>query len=354
MYLVDRYIIKNVILSTCVVMAVLLGVACFMQFFGEVGDIGKANFTAVKASLYVLMQLPFSLYQLFPMAGFIGCLIGLGRLSSTSELIVIRASGYSIIDILFSVIKAALLMLVVVTLLGEVVAPMLQSKSEHMKAVALGKQKSYANLGGVWLRDKDKFIHFGDVTSTQTAKDVSVFTLSNHQLRQASYAPVAKRLGTKLWQMQKVRQTQLKQDHSVTRQLPVMNLAINFDPVVLSLGQQSVNQQSVLGLYQSIKYRAHAGLENDGDKVALWQRIFQPFATIIMISLGIPFVFGSLRNATMGFRLLTGVIVGFAFYTLNQFLGPLALVYQISPIIGSAIPTVVFLMVCIVLFRRVS
>lgn len=42
----------------------------------------------------------------------------------------------------------------------------------------------------------------------------------------------------------------------------------------------------------------------------------------------------------MGLRILTGVIIGFAFYMLNQFLGPFAMVYQIPPVIAALMPTV--------------
>ena len=84
------------------------------------------------------MHLPFDLYQLFPMAGFLGCLIGLGRMANQSELVVMRASGASIGGILWAVIKAALLMLLLVTVFGEVVSPKLQAYSERMKSRCLG------------------------------------------------------------------------------------------------------------------------------------------------------------------------------------------------------------------------
>ena len=79
--------------------------------------------------------MPAELYQLFPVAGFLGGLIGLGRLASTSELIVMRAAGVSIARIAWAVVKAALLMLVVITVVGEWQAPTWQ-----YQAVALTRK----------------------------------------------------------------------------------------------------------------------------------------------------------------------------------------------------------------------
>ena len=61
-----------------------------------------------------------------------------------------------------------------------------------------------------------------------------------------------------------------------------------------------------------------------------------------MMLLAIPFIFGPLREVSMGVRMVSGVAVGFCFYLLNQFFGPISLVYQFSPILAALLPTLVF------------
>jgi lipopolysaccharide export system permease protein len=46
----------------------------------------------------------------------------------------------------------------------------------------------------------------------------------------------------------------------------------------------------------------------------------------------------------MGLRIVTGVIVGFSFYILNQFFGPISQVYQIPAVIAAIFPTIAFAM----------
>jgi lipopolysaccharide export system permease protein len=61
-----------------------------------------------------------------------------------------------------------------------------------------------------------------------------------------------------------------------------------------------------------------------------------------MIFLAVPFIFGPLRSVSMGFRIVTGVIVGAGFFILNQFFGPISQVYQIPAILAAVLPTITF------------
>ncbi len=57
------------------------------------------------------------------MAALIGCLIGLGTLASSSELIVMRAAGVSLGRIVWAVMKPMFVLLIAGILVGEYVAP---------------------------------------------------------------------------------------------------------------------------------------------------------------------------------------------------------------------------------------
>ena len=133
MRILDHYIRASVIWSTCLVVLILLGVESFIEFINELPSIGVSDYGILSVFTYVGMQTPADLYQLFPVAGFLGSLIGLGRLAATSELIIMRAAGVSITRIAWAVVKAALLMLIVMTLIGEWQAPTWQYQAMQFK-----------------------------------------------------------------------------------------------------------------------------------------------------------------------------------------------------------------------------
>src|SRR3990167_8328831 len=209
MRILNDYIRNAVISSSILVVFVLLGIESFMEFINQLPDIGVVHYNLLKATFYVLAQLPADLYQLFPMAGFLGCLIGLGRLASSSQLIVMRTSGVSIAGITLSVIKAAIMMMLIVTLIGEWIAPKLEAQAAHMKSLALSHEVGFKALGGIWLRDAASFVHIGDVDSSQQVSHVSRFVInSKHQLLSAAYAKTAV-FKEGRWHMLNVRESQL-------------------------------------------------------------------------------------------------------------------------------------------------
>jgi lipopolysaccharide export system permease protein len=352
MKILDRYLAAQVIKTTGLVVLVLLGIQSFLLLFNEIGLIGKNHYHLGLALLFVIMQMPTQLYQLFPMAGFLGCLLALGRLSSQSELVVMRASGMSILNISQSVLKAACFMLMTVVCIGEVLAPSCQREGWHMKARALNKEQDYKQLGGVWLKNQNQFIYMDAIKSNHDAGRVNTFKIQNNQLVQTQFSDQAQRNGNQ-WQMEGVKETNFGSILD-SLELPQVSLDTKFDPHLLVLGQASMDQLSIFSLMKTIYYRERAKLETNQYRFVFWQRLFSPFVALMMILMGIPFAMSGPRSAGMGYRLMIGVLVGFGFYTLNQFLAPLAVVYQIPAAWVAAVPIVLSSLLCVMLVRRIS
>jgi len=180
MQILNRYIRSQVIGSTVVVIFVLVGIQSFMEFVGQLSDIGVGQYGILQAFIFVPLQLPTDLYALFPMAGFLGSLIGLGRLASSSQLIVMRSAGVSIAQIAWSVVKAALLMIVVVTCIGEGIAPKLQHEADTLKAVAKAKGGEPKTLQEVWLRHGDAFVYINAVPTPSSLQGIVRFDFDDH------------------------------------------------------------------------------------------------------------------------------------------------------------------------------
>lgn len=350
----NRYICSHVIWSTAVVVFVLIGIESFMEFVGQLSDIGVGNYGILQAFLFVPLQLPTDLYELFPMAGFLGSLIGLGRLASTSQLIVMRAAGVSIVQIAWSVVKAAILMIIVVTIVGEWVAPHWQSQAAHLKSVAMGKYKQDIDLEGVWLHRDNSYINIAVVTPESTIWNITRFDFdASNRLVRMAYANNGKKVDGG-WKLYNIKETLFDGNKVTKKSIASEPLGIDFQPKLLKEAKEDVDQESVFTLFHNILYRNKTGLVSTQYQYAFWKRIIQPITTIVMICLGIPFIFGSLRSASMGFRIMTGVIIGFGFYMLNQFFGPITLVYQFPPLLAAALPTVLFMIAYAILFKRIT
>lgn len=355
MRILDRYISLSVIWASGLVVLVLAGIESFIEFIGELPSIGVAHYDILSVFAFVGMQLPTDIYQLFPVAGFIGSLIGLGRLATTSELMVMRAAGVSIARIGWAVVKAALLMLIVMTIMGEWFAPVLQYKAIHFKEKQMQRQMNPWSGEGLWLHQGQTFVYVGSIKSNAQIQDITRFDFDRQNHLIALLNAKQGFLKNNNWQLQQVDITRLTPTQATTEHDQQAPLGFTFQPELLQKRLQlDPTQQTISQLWNNIRYRRQAGLLASELESAFWARVLQPLTTVVMICLGVPFIFGSLRSASMGARILTGIIVGFIFYMLNQFLGPIALVYQWPGWIAGALPVLFFLIIYATMLSRVE
>jgi lipopolysaccharide export system permease protein len=73
-----------------------------------------------------------------------------------------------------------------------------------------------------------------------------------------------------------------------------------------------------------------------------------------MLFLAIPFVLVHERSASAGQRVLLGVLLGMAFYTLSRGMAYVAVVYDFSPAWSALLPGLAFLAIGVLLLRRVQ
>ena len=112
------------------------------------------------------------------------------------------------------------------------------------------------------------------------------------------------------------------------------------------------NQMSIKELYADTIYRSSHGFSPDQISYAFWVRLFQPLTSLVMIWLGVPFVFGSLRDASMGYRIVIGILIGFVIYIVNQMIGPLCMIYQMPPWLAAAVPIAMLFLFGMYLLKR--
>lgn len=351
MKILHRYIQQQVVVMTGLVTLIIAGLQIFITLINEMHSLGRGGYDISVALSFVLLTVPNLVYPLFPVAALIGCLIALGRLAAQSELLVMQASGVSKSDITLSILRTTLLMLLVVTFIGEYVAPLLQNKAEIYKDEAINQRPVPVARQGGWIRDQESFIHIDMVLPDNQLSGILQYQFKDKQLISALTAESARYVEGK-WELNNIAETRFHENsssviHDQTRPWPV-----SFEPDLIGLGTVQPAQNNLFDIYQYIRYLKKGGLSASNYEFALWKRLFQPLVTLVMIGLAVPFIFGPLRTVTMGFRILVGVIVGFSFYTFNEFLGPFSLVYQIPPLLAAALPIILFLIVDLYFFCR--
>lgn len=353
MKLVERYIAKTVLGSVGLVTLLLAGLQIFILFVNQLDDLGRANFGIVQTAFYVLLQMPYQVYLFFPMASLLGCLIGLGILASNRELVVMRAAGMSIGQITLAVLKVAFLVIVLVTMLGETLVPRLAHFANDQKTLALSGGQALRTAQGIWLRYQHDFIAIGSILPDDTLEQVYQFRFDNqHRMR---LARKIERIAfvDQQWQAFGVAETQIDDDHTKAMHYKHLAWDVPLQPKALNLSSSEPDEMTLAELRQFL-YAQKRGYQNTINyQLAYWQRLIQPFTTVVMMILAIPFIFGPLRSSTMGSKLLAGITVGFGFHIINRFFGPLSQVFQWPPLLAAVGPTLLFALLGMWLMSRV-
>ena len=109
---------------------------------------------------------------------------------------------------------------------------------------------------------------------------------------------------------------------------------------------------SLRGLTDYVDYLQQNAQDPSRYQLAYWRKVLQPITIVAMLLMALSFIFGPLRSVTMAARVLMGILTGFGFYMANEVFGPMALVYQLPPLAGAMLPSLLFIGLSVYFMRR--
>jgi lipopolysaccharide export system permease protein len=353
MRIVDRYIGRTIGQGVAFVLAVLLVLVVLMTFIDELDDVGRGQYRVMDAFVYVLFSVPRYVFEAFPVAALLGSLIGLGVLANHGELTAMRAAGVSIRQIVTAVLKAGVLMMAVVIVLGELVAPPMEQYAKQVRAERQHQQVILKSRYGFWARDGRAFVNIRRLLSGSALGDIYIYEFNDaRRLELMTHAAYA-HYKDDHWVLRDLKQTRVTESGVESRSLEKANWDSLLDPSLLRAVVVQPTMLPAWGLYQYISFMKENGQQVPAYEVAFWAKVVAPFATLVMLFLAVPFVFGSLRAVGIGQRIFVGALAGSVFFLLNRALSYVAVVYELNPVVAAALPAAAFLLVGTLLLRRI-
>jgi lipopolysaccharide export system permease protein len=353
MNLLDRYVIRAMLGGVFVVMAVLLTLFALFLFANQQDDIGVGTYSALDAFSFVMLNVPQQVYELLPIGVLIGTLLGLGQLARGSELTVMRAAGISVWRIAGSVAMAGIVLVAVAVVCGEFLAPPLQAMAKQQKALSKFSNISFARRGGAWVRDGNLLINVMQQSGRSEFGGMRVFELSpDHKLVSMSTAATASVEPDGRWRLSRYATTRFDGPiiESHREGSRVFESAVGGDFLGLTVVQPRELETRVL--FGLIRHLQENGLDSASQEFAFWSRIARTTAILFAGLLAVPFVFGSLRSAGSGARMLVGVLIGVSFFFVQRTLESGAIVFQASPMVLAWFPTTIMSLAALILIAR--
>ncbi|QLE78627.1 LPS export ABC transporter permease LptG [Francisella sp. Scap27] len=341
---IDRYIFKTVFSSFLIVTIIFCILFFIFTYLAQVSndETGSSTFDLILITLY---QLPGILYTLLPACAMVGALMGLSLLANSSEIIILRASGFSTAQISKGVVLVGIIGSMATVLFGGYIAPVLQKLSDTSKVAY--------NTHNIWLKTPNGIMHIGEIDSKkQVALDIRKFIIKDNELKEIRFAEKAKYTNDNsadVFNISKVVFPNKDAEKGIDVSTKIKQDKWE-NPLPLSVAQViTINDNDYLNFTQLSKFMFSNSQANDSSlNLKFWQEVFQPLSLMVLILLAVPLSIGSTRSSTLIVKLLLGAFFGFAFFIFNQIFGPISLILHLPPILGAAAPT--FIAICLLIF----
>ena len=353
MKILDRYIGASVIKSLLLVMSILLAIFSLLDFVEQLESVGKGRYTTLDAVIHVLMNMPKHLVGLAPVTALLGTIVALGSMAKANELIAMQSSGLSVATIAKSVMKTGFMVMLMVALIGEFVAPELQQRAETRRAQAFLTDGDFLSGEGFWSQLGSRYVNVKQAKHGRIPTGIEIYDFAaDGRLHTYTSAERADNMGSEKWRLVNVNRKVFQNGTIVTQSLP----SLESEPLLTELQARTiefpVEALSPSDLYHYVEYLKTTDQPVDRLELNLWQKLIIPLTTGAMVLLGIPFVFGQLRSASFGSRLVLGVMAGIGFTLLDRLFANLGLYLNMWAPIIVATPVLLVTLIALHMLRR--
>jgi lipopolysaccharide export system permease protein len=349
----SAYITTAVIGAIGLVLLVIVALDAIGAIIDGVGDVSN-EYTFNQVMIYVALTLPARIYEHIPMACLTGCLIGLGSLANNSELVVMRSAGVSVLRVVGLVLQPILVLIVVGALFGEYMVPYTDQYAESRRMLLKSGKSAQESTSGFWNKEGHEFMHFNAVYPGGVLFGVTRYHFDeNHFLLESSFSKRATYQGDH-WVEEHGSTTRFLGDRTEVGTFVLRDWETDLSPDLLRFVVMPPESLAMRSLYSYSKYLKEQGQDNSRYKLVFWDKAMQPLTIVSLVLIAISFVFGPLRQVTMGYRIFAGVVVGLVFRTSQDLLGPASVVFGFSPFLAVTFPALVCCLIGFVLLRRAA
>jgi len=354
MKLLDRYIGSNVLKSCLIVMLALVSMFALLDLVDQMDDIGKGRYRLKDALWFVFLKLPGLAIDLLPVSTLLGALIGLGGLAAGSELVAMRAAGISASRIGWAAVKAGAVLIFIAAMAAEFVAPPLEQTAQTRRWQAMSENNVLRTRNGFWARNETSFINVRNFINGDIPADIDIYEFdTGGNLRVFTHAARADILNRDEWLLHDVVQQTITGPQILSRSLPQMSWQPFLKGPQIQMLVLAPESLAPSELYENMRDLKRRGQKADRYEFVLWSKLSMPLATIAMLLLVMPSVFGPLRSSSTARRIILGTAIGLAFYLVNRVVGHLGLLLRLNAAVTALTPATLLMLVAVAMLRKV-
>lgn len=364
MRILTRMIAKEVLFSSFFVLLALVALFAFFDLIRQADEIGT-EYSILQAFILTALILPTRCYEVLPIAAMLGSVYTLANLAQSSEFTIMRAAGLSPWRLCMMLMLPGILMVGFSYFIGEYVAPPSQQLSKEFKLDLSGQSFTGRDFrSGIWVRD-DKhddqgniervaFVNVGSLKPDVGAFNWEIFLFNNkEELKSVINAEKGTYNRKQGWILENVIEQiipNVPKDQITPTDIKVkikhyetMVWGKSLDQNIFGLMMIKPENMSMQDLYHYIEHLKENGQQSGNYEAAFWNKVFYPFAILVMLVLSMPFAYLNARSGGIAIKIFFGIMIGIAFYALNNLFAFMSVMNSAPPVLAALTPSLVML-----------
>ncbi len=351
-----HYIALEIYRASAVVLLALLGLFSLFGLIEELDNLGS-KLSLVNLFYLELLALPTRLYDLLPIGLLIGAILALAGLAQRNELVILRVSGVSGLRLLGALWLLTLPLVMGAFAVSEVLAPAAEIKSSEASMILLGRTGGARMNSGYWFREADpsggmRIININHLLTGGNVADITLYEFDDQfGLTALSHAQRGQFDAGRLT-LFTVTQTRIEPralqaladatppQAPLTQQSQQASRALDtsLSPERLIARVLTPERMSIATLLDYILYLKNNHLQTDRQEVALWRKFAYPFTLLVMITIAAPISFMQTRRGGVGGKVFVGILLGVAFFMINQLALNVGMLGKWAPWVTALVP----------------
>ncbi len=317
-------------------------------FISELENI-SVQYSILKIAQYVFSSMPHRLIDFLDGACLLGVMISLGISHQEGNLNVLRSSGQSPLKIVIITSMGAFILSLSLVFLDEIGFQKLYLNAEANKSISIEIDTPSKEIN--WIKYNESFLSYEDIVEDKLYK-VRFIKTANKKIEHYVKSDIA------IFSMDQIyfdKNTQIKSfndnkafSNYETFVIPIQSRISfrNIDHLSLRDKQKFRVMFSDSSLKKDILFKRHL------DK-ALYKKILLPFSILILIIYFGSLIFTSLRDSTLGGRIVFAVIGAFIYNLVQDLSIGIFISYGLPVLIGVIIPSIILVVLSIFSYKKI-
>jgi LPS export ABC transporter permease LptG len=339
--------LKKYLIASVLAISLLLSINLLVIFLSELKNLGINQYNFIILAKYIIFLVPQNILDIFPYALLIGSMIAFGSMSYHSEIVALNSVGIGIKKIILIILFQTFLLALIVSFVGNILAPDAASHAQNIKNTAL--EKNIINKE-VWFKGDETIINVKKIITDSSLEDIEIYYIDNGSV--TSILAAKRATYNEEWNLENIRIIDINNNKIINKELFVIS-SDNFIPAqVLKSSFRNKRHHSIKDLYNNITFFDERGLYYEDHKIAFWQKIFLPLSCCIIVFISIPFLFTKTRSTNQSQRIIYGILFGITYFAISSILINAALILKIPALASVLIPMLIFIICGYLLFNK--